>query len=349
MTSRFFLAAIAASLLVTSCDRHAEPPPPPNELRLYIWADYIKPELVRQFENDNGCKVIIDTFDSNESMYAKLKTGSSGYDIAVPSSYMVAELFKNSMLNDITPQLVPNIENVNGKVANKVPDKFMKHSVPYAVGSTVIAYRKDKIAKPEATWALLERGDLNPKTTLLNDMRETLGAALKYLGFSINSRDEQELAQARDIVIKWKKNAAKFDNEAYKGGIDAGEFSAVMGYSGDLFQVVRENSNVEILYPAEGVAMACDEMVILRECRNPLLAHKFINFMLDAKVAAENMQHIGYLCPNDKAMDLAGKTFLENPAIKIPDDVMLRSEVIEELGSDLPKWTKAWDEVKAAP
>ncbi len=348
MTSRSISAALAASLLISSCERHAEPPPPPNELRIYIWADYIKPDLVRQFENENLCKVIIDTFDSNEMMYAKLKAGASGYDIAVPSSYTVAQLFKDGLLNDISPQLVPNIVNINGRVANKVADKFMNHSVPYAVGSTVIAYRKDKIAKPEATWALFERSDLIRKTTLLNDPRETLGAALKYLGFSINSRDDQELAQARDVVVKWKKNAAKFDNEAYKGGIDSGEFTAVMGYSGDLFQVVDDNSNVEILYPAEGVTMACDELVILRECRNPFLAHKFINFLLDPKIAAENMQHIGYLCPNDKAMDLVGKTFLENPAVKIPEEVMLRSEVIEHLGPDQQKWTKAWDEVRAA-
>ncbi len=347
-TRRRFLLSSTSTLALASCEREDEGQPElPKELRVFIWADYIKPELVKRFETEHNCKVVIDTFDSNEAMYAKLKAGATGYDIAVPSSYMVKLMHQQMMLNDIVPGMAPNLRHISGDIANKVYDKLFKVSVPYAVGCTVIAYRKDKIKEPEASWMLFDRADLNPKTTLLNDMRETLGAALRTQGFSINSRDEVELGQARDLVIRWKKNTAKFDNEAYKAGIDSGEFSAVMGYSGDLFQVVAENPQVGILLPKEGVVISCDEFVILKEAPNPFLAHEFINFMLEPNVSAENMEHIGYRCPNKEAMNIVSPSFLSNPVIKIPDEVMNRSEIIEDLGDDLPKWTKAWDAAKA--
>ena len=122
-----------------------------------------------------------------------------------------------------------------------------------------------------------------------------------------------------------------------------------MGYSGDLFQVVSDNDKVGIMIPQEGVTMSCDEFVILKEGRKPLLAHHFINFLLDPKIAAENMQWMGYICPNKPALDQVSRDFLRHPAIEIPDDVKSKVEVIQDIGADLPMWTKVWDEVKAAP
>ncbi|MBX7211181.1 MAG: spermidine/putrescine ABC transporter substrate-binding protein [Verrucomicrobiaceae bacterium] len=349
MKKRRFLRSLAATTALASCGRrHADTTSGEAPvLHLYMWADYIKPSLVQRFEQENRCRIVIDTFDSNEAMYAKLKAGATGFDIAVPSSYMVKLMKEQDMLAPIDRGMLPNIVNISGDVANKIYDKLMEHSVPYAVGQTVIAWRKDRIEKIDPTWAVFERPDVKMRCTLLNDMRETLGAALKALGHSINTRDEQKLAAARDLVLNWKRNTAKFDNEAYKTGIDSGEFSLVMGYSGDLFQVVSDNEKVGILVPREGITMSCDEFVILKEGRNPLLAHQFINFMLDAKVAAENMQEIGYVCPNKAALEQVPRSFLNHPAIQIPDEVKPKVEVIEDLGADLPKWTKVWDEVKA--
>lgn len=350
MKKRQFLRSLAASTALAACERrHADPAArgEPATLHLYMWADYIKPSLVQRFEQEHKCRVVIDTFDSNEAMYAKLKAGATGFDIAIPSSYMVKVMKEQDMLAQIDRAPLPNIINISGDVANKIHDKLMQHSVPYAVSYTVIAYRKDKIDKIDPTWAVFERPDLKGRCTLLNDMRETLGAALRFLGHSINTRDDLQLAEARDLVLKWKKNTAKFDNEAYKTGIDSGEFSLVMGYSGDLFQVVSDNDKVGILIPQEGITMSCDEFVILKEGHNPLLAHEFINFMLDPNVAAENMQEIGYLCPNKPALEQVPRLFLSHPAIHIPDDVKMKTEIIEDLGPDLPKWTKVWDDVKA--
>lgn len=316
-------------------------------LHVYTWADYVSPDVIAKFEKANDCQVVIDTFDSNETMYAKLKAGATGYDVIFPTSYMILVMEQEGILQELDPARIPNLKNIDPEVLSKVHDRAMKRSVPYTLGYAVIAYRKDKVTDPQPTWAMFDRADLSQRITLFDDMRETIGAALKFLGHSINTRDEAQLAAAKDVLLRWKKNAAKFDNEGYKAGLDSGEFRLVHGYSGDLFQVAQENDKVGILIPREGVTASCDEMVIPKTSKQSPLAHALINFLLDPQVAAENMEWMGYLCPNTEALKLVSKDFLENPAVAIPADIKAKSEVIQDLGPDLAKYTKIWDAVKS--
>lgn len=317
-------------------------------LHVYTWADYVSPDVVKKFEKQQGCKVVIDTFDSNESMFAKFKAGATGYDLVFPTAYMIQVMHAQSMLADLDHAKLPNLQNIDTAVLAKVKDQKMAHSVPYTFAYATLAVRKDKIKDAEPTWSMFDRAALAGRVTLLDDMRESIGAALKSLGHSINTRDEAQLAAARDVLIRWKKNIARFDNEGYKAGIDSAEFHLVHGYSGDLFQVQMENPKVEILIPREGVTIGCDEMVIPKTAKQSDLAHAFINFLLDPAIAAENMEWMGYYCPNKPALEKVSKEFLQNPAITIPADLQAKCEVIEDLGPDLAKYTKVWDEVKAA-
>lgn len=319
-------------------------------LHLYTWADYISPEVVTKFEKQQGCKVVIDTFDSNESMYAKFKAGATGYDLVFPTAYMIQVMHAQGMLTEIDHKLIPNLSNIDPAALEKLKDTAMAHSVPYTLAYACIAVRGDKMKgqQPEPTWAMFDRATLAGRMTLLDDMRESIGAALKSLGYSINTRDETQLAAARDVLIRWKKNIARFDNEGYKSGIDSAEFLLVHGYSGDLFQVQMENPKVEILIPREGVTIGCDAMVIPKTARQSALAHALINFLLDPAIAAENMEWMGYYCPNKPALSKVSPEFLKNPAIVIPEDLQTKCEVIEDLGADLAKYSKVWDQVKAA-
>jgi len=319
-------------------------------LHLYTWADYISPEVVQKFEKQQGCKVVIDTFDSNESMFAKFKAGAAGYDVVFPTAYMIQVMHAQGMLSALDHALIPNLPNIDPTVLAKVKDQTMAHSVPYTFAYSAIAVRTDKIkGQPaEATWAMFDRASLAGRMTLLDDMRESIGAALKSLGFSINTRDDSQLAAARDVLIRWKKNIARFDNEGYKSGIDSAEFLLVHGYSGDLFQVQMENPKVIIMLPREGVTIGCDAMVIPKTAKQVALAHAFINFVLDPAIAAENMEWMGYYCPNKPALAKVSAEFLKNPAITVPAELQAKCEVIEDLGPDLAKYTKVWDQVKAA-
>jgi spermidine/putrescine transport system substrate-binding protein len=341
--SRAVLAlALAASLAGAACQK------PAPVLHVYTWADYVKPELVQRFEAERKCKVVIDTFDSNESMFAKMKAGATGYDVVTPSSYMVSVLFAQGLLQPLDKALVPNRKNVDPEYLKIALDPEMDHSVPYMLTNSGLAYLKSKVKDPVPSWAMLDRTDLKGRMTMLNDMRETIGAALKSLGYSLNTTDDKELAEARDVVVRWKRNLAKFENEQYKTGIASGEFLLVHGYSGDILQVQKENPDVVFAVPREGTSVSCDDLVIPKSAKEKALAHAFINFLQDPDVAAENSNFVSYLCPNAAAYARLDPEVRDNPAVFMEAAVRAKSEVIRDLAKDNAKYVKVWDEIKAA-
>ena len=318
-------------------------------LHLYTWADYIKPELVARFEAEHRCRIVIDTFDSNETLLARLQAGAQGYDLISPSSYMVKTLFDQGFLQALRHELIPNLRHIDPDHLALALDKTLHHSVPYMLTNTGIAYRKSKVEAFTPSWSMFDSDALKGRMTLLDDMRETLGAALKSLGYSLNSTNAQELAQARDVVIRWKKNLAKFENEQYKNGIASGEFLLAHGYSGDILQVQAENPDVAFAIPREGTSISCDDWVIPRSARQVELAHQFINFLHDPDVAKENTEFIQYLCPNTGAYPLLSPDITGNPAIFLDPAIRAKSEMIDDVGEALPLYSRMWDEIKAAP
>jgi len=343
MRQRILLAMLALGAVIQSGCGGKKP-----TLHFYTWADYIKPELVQRFEEEHGCRVIIDTFDSNEAMYAKLKAGATGYDLLNPSSYMVKLLQDQGMLQDLDPARLPNLANVDPDYLRIAMDPKMKHSVPYMLTNTGIGYLASRVPDFEPSWGVFDRADLKGRMTMLNDMRETLGGALKFLGYSLNTTSEQELAAARDVVIRWKKNLAKFENEQYKTGLASGEFNLVHGYNGDILQVMESNEDIAFAVPREGTSISCDDLVIPKSAKEVALAHAFINFLHEPDVAAENTEFIGYLCPNAAAYPLLSEEIREDPSIFLEPEVKAKSEVIGDVGEALALYTKMWDQVKAA-
>lgn len=333
--------AIVASL---GCAKRETP-----VLHVYTWADYIKPEVVQRFERENRCRVVIDTYDSNEAMYAKLKAGATGYDLLTPSSYQVQVLEKQGMLQPLDHSRLPNLVNVDREYLAIAIDSGMVHSVPYMLTNTGVGYLRSKVGELEPTWAVFDRSDLKGRMTMLNDMRETMGAALKSLGYSLNSTDSLQLEQAKDVVLRWKRNLAKFENEQYKGGLASGEFVVVHGYNGDLMQARAENPDIAFLAPREGLSLSCDDLVIPKDAKQVELAHRFIDFLHDPEVAAENSVAIQYLCPNSASYDRLPADFVNDPALRLAPEVRARSEVIRDLGADLVKYTRIWDVIKATP
>jgi spermidine/putrescine transport system substrate-binding protein len=214
--------------------------------------------------------------------------------------------------------------------------------------NTGIAYLKSKVANFEPTWGMFDRADLKGRMVMLNDMRETIGAALKFLGYSLNSTKPEELAAARDVVVRWKANLAKFENEQYKTGIASGEFLLVHGYSGDILQVQAENSDIAFAMPREGGVISCDDLVIAKSAKEVKLAHAYINFLQDPQVAAENTGFIQYLAPNKGSYPLLDEAIRNNPGIFLAPEIKAKCEVLADLGEQNALYVKVWDEIKAA-
>lgn len=337
------LSLLTAALLLSSCG--AKKP----ELHLYTWDDYLNPDLIAKFEDEFGCRLVIDIFDSNEAMLAKLKAGATGYDVLVPSSYMVKILAREGLIVELDQTKLPNLSHVDTEyLANLAFDKEMKWSVPYMLAPTGIAFVSDRVENLEPSWRVFERADLKGRMTLLNDSREAIGAALKTLGFSINTVDPSQIAQARDLVISWKKNLAKFESDQYDSGLASAEFFVSQAYAGDAFQAQEDNEAIDFVIPGEGTSVACDDLVVSKDAPNPDLAHAFINFLTDPANAAVNMEYIYYLAPNKSAYDLVSQEFREIDALFLDEETMKKCEVIDDLGENNRLYNEAWDLVRAA-
>ncbi len=347
MNRRHFIttssAAVAAGLLPSCKGGGAK-----QALTVFTWADYLSDDAAASFEKAHDCKLVIDTFDSNEAMIAKIESGATGYDILVPSSYAVKELDTKGLLQPLDHALLPNLANIDKEYLGRAIDGEMKVSVPYMMAPTCAAYLKSKVPDAEPSWGLYSRGEVKGRATLLDDMREVLGAALKSLGHSLNSTDPAELEAAAQLAIQWKENIAKFENEQYKSGIASGEFYLVHGYAGDLIAAQDENEDIEIVVPHEGSSFPCDDLCIPKSAKNTALAHAFINHLCAAETAAENMEWIGYRAPNTAAYGHVSEDFRGSAILFPPDELFAKCESIAYLGDKLPLWTAAWEKVKNA-
>lgn len=343
------LATAAAVAFISGCGRSSDEDE--AVLHIYNWSDYMAEGLIERFEAENNCKVVYDVFDSNEALYAKLKAGATGYDLIFPSSYFVSVMVEEGMLQPINQANIPNLKNVDKEfLANVSLDKEMKYSIPYMSGTTGIAYRKDMVPEFDPSWTAYQRTDLAGRMTLLDDIREVLGAALITLGYSVNTTNEAEIEEAADAVISVKKNIARFDNEGYKAGIASKEFWVVQGYGGDVQQIIDENEDYDIVYslPREGFTMWEDTMAIPSGADNVELAETFINFLYEADVAVANIEYNYYLCPNTAAYPLLSEEIKENEVVFVPKDKLAKGQQIVDVGEDLAKYNKAWNRVKAA-
>lgn len=346
MNPHLRLAATAAAasfglLLAASCGSKETP-----TLYLYNWDAYLNPDLVTAFEKAHNCRVVQDVFDSNEMLEAKMKGGAADYDVVFPSSYFAARMFEQGLIQKLDAAKIPNLKHVDPSVLAKVPDTAMAYSVPYMVGCSGLAYRKSQVADFEPSWTMLARADLQNRTTLLNDIREVLGAALKTLGYSNNSENPEELKKAAQLVLQWKKVAAKFDNEQYKNGIASGEFKLVHGYVCDLLQVAEDNEDIHVVLPREGTQLAVDLMVVPAKSRNPELAHAFINFLHDPANAAANTEWVMSMCPNSASYDLVDPEVRANTAIFPDAEVMAKSELLRDVGPAIETYNRLWDAIK---
>ena len=324
---------------------------PPKTLRVFIWSDYIDPAVVKEFEKAAGARVIIDTYESNESILAKLQGGGARYDIAVPSDYVIQTMVKSGLLMPLRHANIPNLKNIGSAFKNAPYDPKNTYSVPYQYAATTIAYRADKIKNVPASWSVIfGPQDDGTRFVLLDDPREVIGAALKYLGFSLNTTNPRELAQARDLIIKAKrkKGFVGFDGgPGVRNKLLGNE--AVIGqvYAGDGLQGAQENKNIKLFIPKEGTTISVDTLVVLKGAPNRDLAERFINHLLDAKVGARISTYTQYATPNAAARALLAPALRNNAALYPPASVQGKLESIREPGSAARLYDRIWTEIKA--
>jgi spermidine/putrescine transport system substrate-binding protein len=326
------------------------PPPLAKELHIYNWSEYIDPEIYEEFEQEFGVKVIEDTFSSNEDLLAKLQAGATGYDIIVPSDYMVAIMIELDLLAELNFENIPNIVNIDATFKGAPYDPEDKYSVPYQWGTTGIGYNADEIEEPPDSWGYLFDPDMaapyNGQMSMLNDSREALGAALKYLGYSLNTTDEGQLEEAKQLLIQQKEWVSAYDSDGFEDLLAAGETMIGHGWSGDFFAAAEEAEHVWYIIPKEGAVIWTDNLCVPRSAPNQYTAEVFINYLLRPEVGAAITNYTWFGSPNKASEEFIDAEILEEPAIYPPPEVMAMLEFIRDVGEATSLYDRVWTEIK---
>ncbi len=289
------------------------------ELHVYNWTDYIDPALLTAFETEYGVKVIVDNYDQNEDMIAKVRAGGSGYDIVVPSDYAVEIMWRAELLQELDKSMLTNIVHNEPTLLNKYFDEGNKYSVPYMYGITGIAYNKKTFPTAPDSWSTLfdvaNAEKYQGQFSMLDDEREVPGSALRYLGYSLNETDPAAMQKIQELLIAQKPFLAAYNSSDVNRKLSSGEYVMAQAWSGQAMQArnglgdeFAGNPDIGFVIPKEGGMIWMDNMTILKDSPNAYTAHVFMNYMMRPEVAAQNTSYIGYLPPNKDAIPLMDQT-----------------------------------------
>lgn len=318
-----------------------------GELNIYIWSNYLPENVIAEFERRYDAKINVELYDSNEALLAKLQSGSASFDIIVPSDYMVTVLKEQGLLEELDRDQMSNFSNLDPQFAGLAYDKANQFSVPYMWGTTGIAYRKDKIAGPIESWSALWDIQYKDRLSMLDDVRETMGAALKFMGKSLNETEPQAIAAAADLLVQQKPLLKAYDSGGFDQLLMSGDVWIAQAYSGQIAKAMAENSNIGYVIPKEGCTLFVDNLCIPRVAKNRELAAAFINYVLEARTAAEIANGTGYSSPNLSARAFIRPDLLANEAAYPARESLERCELIKEIGPAISIYDRYWTEVKS--
>jgi spermidine/putrescine transport system substrate-binding protein len=336
-------SGVAGGRDTTGADVAADLGPMEKELHIYNWSDYIGEDTVPNFEKEFGVKVTYDTYESNEEMFAKLQAGASGYDIVVPSGYIIPVLVATDTIVPISQKYITNVPNVS-PIFRKLPsDPGDEYTIPWQWGTTGVAYRVDKIKIPITSWDVFHDPKYARKLTMMDDGREVIGAELRRRGHSLNSTDKAELAQAKVDCIDAKKNLKAYISAPVKAQLISGDVWISQLWNGDTSQAKVEQPNLAYVIPKEGCTIWADSMCIPKTAPNKRAAHEWINYILRPEVGAALSNATGYGTPNAAAAKI-----MKNPVPYPTEDELKRLEYQVDLGQGAETWDRIWTEIKSA-
>ena len=314
-----------------------------KELHVYNWSDYIADDTVPNFQKEFGVKVTYDTYESNEEMVAKLQAGATGYDIVVPSGYIVPVMVATDLITPINKKYIANFNNISSIFQNLPTDPGNKYTVPWQWGTSGIAYRSDKVKGPVDSWAVFHDKQYAKKMTMMDDGREVIGSQLRYRGHSLNSTNPAELAQAKADSITAKKNLKAYISAPVKAQLISGDVWISQLWNGDTTQAKAEQPKLAYAIPKEGCTIWGDSMCIPKSAPNKRAAHEWMNYILRPQVGATLSGATGYGTPNAAAAKV-----MKDPPPYPTEDELKRLEYQVDLGKDTATWDQIWTEIKSA-
>ena len=324
----------------------------PSKLNFFNWADYLAPATVKNFEKETGITLVESYFDDNEALLSKLKAGAKGYDLICPSDYMVHIMIKTGLLEPLNMDYIPNFKNVDAKFQDPVYDSKrenggLKYSVPYQWGTTGIGVHIDKVKQPVTDWSIMWDPAWKGRINMENEMRETIGAALALLGYSMNSTSKAELEAAAQKLIEQKPLVNAYDTNSMKRYMTQG-LPLVHTWNADVLIVQDSIGFDKLAYvmPKPHYTVWIDNLCIPKGAKSPYGAHLFMDFLFEPKNAADLVDFVWYLSPVPKAYDHVKNKILVKT---FPTQEQLSyGEISTDVGAFTAYYDECWQNVKSA-
>ena len=325
---------------------------PNGKVYVYNWGEYIDPETLDMFEKETGIQVIYDEFDTNETMYPKVEAGASNYDVVCPSDYMIQKMIDNDLLQELNWDNIPNAKaNIGAQYyeQSEAFDPGNRYAVPYCWGTVGILYNKTMVDKPVTSWSILWDEKYADSILMQDSVRDLFMVGLKSLGYSMNSTDEKELNEAKDLLIQQKPLVQAYVIDQVRDKMIGNEAALGVIYSGEAIFTQRENPDLEYVIPKEGTNVWIDSWVIPKNAENVENAEKFIDFMCRGDIALLNFDYITYSTPNTAAQALIEDDDIRNSKIAFPDLSQYDGlETFSYLGDDADAlYNDLWKEIKS--
>lgn len=344
------LLVLLLTLLATSCSKSDQPAAaaPPKELNIYIWSEYLPQPVIDEFTRRTGIAVTVDTYDSNETLMAKLASGVAGYDLVVPSDYVIRPLAAQGLIARLDHSKLSNLSNLDPAFLNQRFDPGNQYSIPYLWGTTGLAYNKKIITTPVDSWDVLFDPKYSGRILMLNDMRECFVVALKRMGKSANETDPDVLAKAADMLKQQHALVRTYDSENYDRTLESGDVVVAHGWNGQMAKVVSDRPD-EFAYvlPKEGGTIWMDNVSIPTTAKNPDAAYQFINYILEPQAAAQIVNGVDYASANVAARPFIDPKILNDRNIYPTHEMVKGWEYLDDLGKTNRLLDELWTEIKA--
>jgi spermidine/putrescine-binding protein len=339
--------------LATACTQDPQPSLPEAQnhgsrptLHYFTWSDYVGPEILAEFERREQVRVVVDVFSSNEELLAKLQSGATGYDVAVPSDFMVAIAMQLGLLEELDQAAIPNAKALNAHLQRLPFDPTQRYSVPYLWGTVGIGYDSNVIKTQPDSWSILWDPRYKGRISMLNDQREVFGATLRWMGQSLNSTDQAVIEAAKAKLIEQKPLVKTYTSDHYDQLLATGEVVLAHGWGGPIARAMRERPSIRYVVPKEGGTIWADCLVVLKTAPHKELAMRFIDYLLDPQVAARTSERLLFAAAPAVAKGLVAPGVQDNPAVYPPDEILNRLEWMKDVGAAVRAYDRAWTELK---
>lgn len=338
------MCIVIIGIFFTGCSKNYS-----EEINFFNYGENIDEETIKEFEKKYGIKVNIETFDDMEAMYQKVSSGGVKYDVILVSDALMPRMIKNNLVQELNKDNIPNISQMDEEYLNLEIDPGNKYSVPYMFGTVGLIYNKDVVKEEVDSWDILWDEKYKDKIFMFDTYRDTLGVALKKLGYSLNSTDPKEIEEAKELLLSQRELVDPIygvDNGTVM--IPAGESDINMIWSGEGLNLQDENPNLVYVVPKEGANFWIDSLCIPTNAKNIEGAEKFINFVSDKESALRIADEIGYTTPNKEARLEQPESVRNNPNAYMPKEIMDRCEIYVDLSKDVKRlYDDAWLEIKS--